>query len=268
MSTAAPKPPPRHALGKLRIHKAFRSNFVENPRDIAIWMPPGAAVNPNERYPVMVLHDGQNLFDPKTSFIPGHSWNAHRTVAKLIRIGRIPPLVLVGVSNTGEHRIDEYTPTRDAVRKAGGKSDLYGRMIVEELLPWLVRNHRTLPGPRNTALGGSSLGGLATLTIGLQRPDVFGALAAFSPSVWWDRRWIFRMVGKMPTRTHQRIWLDMGTKEGPGMLEVARDFRDALVAKGWQQDVDLGYYEAKNAMHTERAWGRRVGRMMEFLVRT
>ncbi|MCC6745110.1 MAG: alpha/beta hydrolase [Acidobacteria bacterium] len=259
---------PRQAIGKLLVHKAFESKFVKHPRDIAIWMPPGFRTQPEERYPVMILHDGQNLFDPRTSFIPGHTWNAHRPVARMIRAGQIPPLVLVGVYNTGEHRMDEYTPSRDPARKQGGQAAAYGRMIVEELLPWLVANHRTLPGPRNTALGGSSLGGLATLAIGLQRPDVFGALAAFSPSVWWDRKWMVKKVLKMPARTHQRIWLDMGTREGPGMLEVAREFRDALVTKGWSEGEDLGYLEARGAQHTERAWGRRFGMMMEFLVRT
>lgn len=217
---------------------------------------------------MMVLHDGQNLFDPRTAFIPGHTWNAHRKVARLIRSGRIPPLVLVGVYNTGEHRIDEYTPTRDPVRKHGGHVDAYAHMLVDELLPWLVNNHRTLPGPRNTALGGSSLGGLATLAIGLRRPDVFGALAALSPSVWWDRKWMIRMVNRMPTRTHQRLWIDMGTKEGPGMLQVVREFRDALIEKGWREGVDLGYCEVKRAEHTERAWGRRIARVLEFLVRS
>ena len=261
------KAPPRHSLGKLRVHRGFQSRHLHRARDLAIWMPPGFAAEPDARYPVIILHDGQNLFDPKTSFIPGHTWNAHRTVARLIRAGLIPPLVLVGIYNTGEHRIDEYTPTRDPRRQAGGHAGAYGRMIVEELLPWLVEHHRTLPGPRNTALAGSSLGGLATLAIGLRHPEVFGALAAFSPSVWWDRKWIIKSVAKMPRRTHQRLWVDIGTKEGPGMVEVTRDFRDALVAKGWREGDDLGYHEAKGAKHTERAWGRRFGRMLEFLVR-
>lgn len=259
---------PRHPLGKLSIYRDFQSHHLRHPRDMAIWMPPGSAIDLRERYPVMILHDGQNLFDPRTSFIPGHTWNAHRAVVRLIRAGRIPPLILVGVYNTGEHRIDEYTPSRDHRRQRGGHAEAYGRMITEELLPWLVLHHRTLPGPRNTALCGSSLGGLAALAIGLRRPEVFGAIAAFSPSLWWDRKFLFRMVAKMPAKTHQRLWIDTGTKEGPGTIEISRSFRDVLVAKGWSEGDDLGYHEAKGAEHTERAWGRRFGRMMEFLVRT
>ncbi len=268
MSNALQKAPPRHPQGKLWLHKDFHSPHLEHRRHVIVWTPPGYALDETARFPVMVLHDGQNLFDPRTSFIPGHTWNAHRTTARMIRAGAIPPLVLAGVYNTGEHRIHEYTPTRDSRRQAGGQVDAYGRMIVDDLLPWLVEHYRTLPGPRNTALAGSSLGGLATLAIGLKRPDVFGALAAFSPSIWWDRKFLFRMVARMPARTHQRLWLDMGTKEGPGMLDVARNFRDLLVAKGWREGEDLGYHEAKGAKHNERAWGRRFGKMMEFLVRT
>lgn len=254
-------------LGKLHRHKDFRSDRLAHARDLIVWTPPGYDLDDEQRYPVVVMHDGQNLFDPKTSYIPGNTWAAHRSVSRLIWAGDLPRMILVGVNHTGEHRIDEYTPTRDAHQKRGGRAEAYGNLIVEDLLPWVAANYRTLEGPRNTALGGSSLGGLATLAIGLRRPDVFGALAAFSPSIWWDKRWIIRMVQGLPARTDQRIWLDMGQKEGPHMLHLARHLRDALVGKGWIEGEDLGYYEARHGKHTERAWGRRFGPALTFLAR-
>ena len=89
----------------------------------------------------------------------------------------------MGIFNTGEHRIEEYTPTRDR-KLGGGHAELYGRMLVEELKPFIESRYRTLSGPTNTGLGGSSLGGLATVYLGFTYPEVFGKLAVLSPSVW------------------------------------------------------------------------------------
>src|SRR5256886_2826321 len=89
-----------------------------------------------KRYPVLYLHDGQNLFDGATSFIPGQEWRVDETAQRLIGAGKIEPLIIVGVYNTGKDRINEYTPAEDPKYKLGGKADLYGRMLVEELKPF------------------------------------------------------------------------------------------------------------------------------------
>ena len=107
-----------------------------------------------------------------------------------------------------------------------------------------------------------------TLSVGLKHPHAFGRLAALSPSAWWDRKAIIRMVRELPARTPQRIWLDMGTREGRGLTSIARELRDAFVAKGWRPRTDLAYREARNARHSELAWARRVGPMLEFLYGT
>lgn len=254
--------------GDIRTHKNFHSRFLPADRDIIVYLPPGYERERRKRYPVLYLHDGQNLFDGATSFIPGGEWRMDETAQALIEAGEIKPLIIVGVYNAGKDRVEEYTPTMDAKVKQGGRADFYGRMLVEELKPFIDAQYRTLPGPESTGLGGSSLGGLVSLYLGLKYPRVFGRLAIVSPSVWWDQKMIVRGVQALGGKTRTRIWLDMGTKESRNPMDAvndARALRDALVAKGWKENADLKYFEAEGAEHSEKAWAERAGPMLKFL---
>ena len=228
-------------------------------------MPPGYDESPDRRYPVLYLHDGQNLFEGATAFVPGQDWHVNQTAGELITRGEIEPLIIVGIYNTGEHRIDEYTPTRDRKHRAGGDADLYGRMLTEEVKPFIDATYRTLPGQADTGLGGSSLGGLVTLYLGLSYPDVFGRLAVLSPSVWWDGRVILRIVRMTKPKPRQKIWLDIGTGEGEKTVRDARALRTELVRAGWIEGDDLVYAEIPDAGHNEAAWADRVGPFLTFL---
>jgi predicted alpha/beta superfamily hydrolase len=252
--------------GEFRKHSAFPSRFLSDPHDLIVHLPPGY-YDSNRAYPVLYLQDGQNLFDPATAF-GGQEWRVDETADALIRENQIEPLIIVGIYNAGAHRIDEYTPSRDRYMRAGGKGHLYGRMVVEELKPFIDREYRTLEGPQFTGLGGSSLGGLVSLMLGLRYRRTFGRLAIMSPSVWWDRRAILRMVDRFEIRTRPQVWLDVGTNEGSHPENITRDaraLRDLLVKKGWIEGHDLMYYEAVGAQHNERAWAERVGPMLRFL---
>jgi predicted alpha/beta superfamily hydrolase len=245
----------------LRIHAAFRSAFVPLPRDLIVYVPPEYDREPERRYPVMYLQDGQNLFDPATAFIPGKDWRADDTAEELIRRGAIEPLIMVGIYNTKD-RLLEYTPTADA-RKGGGKADLYGRMLLEEIKPFIDRTYRTLPD--ETALGGSSLGGLVTLYLGLEYPEVFRKLAVLSPSVWWDNQYIVKRVAALASKPEMKIWLDMGTREGGMSLQDTEALRDVLLKRGWVEGEDLIYAEVEGAHHEETAWAQRVGPFLKYL---
>jgi predicted alpha/beta superfamily hydrolase len=257
-----------HTLtGDVRLHRSFRSRFLEPSRDIIVYLPPGYKRGKTKRYPVLYMHDGQNLFDGATAFIPGKDWQVDETAERLIKSHAIEPLIVVGIYNTGLDRVDEYTPTRDEGRQMGGKADLYGRLIVEELKPFIDSNYRTLPDREHTALAGSSLGGLVTLHIGLTNACVFSKLAVLSPSAWWDNRVITRFVQSLPGKLPLQIWLDIGTHEGTNgdaVREVSL-LRDALVEKGWTAGVDLQYHEVGGGVHDEAAWAQRVGPILRFL---
>ena len=139
-------------------------------------------------------------FDPETSFIKGNYWRMGETADALIEAGAIEPLIIVGIYNTGDRRIDEYTPVEDR-RLGGGHADAYGRMLVEELKPFVDAQYRTLPRAEHSGMGGSSLGGLVTLYLGLRYPSVFSRLAVVSPSVWWRNRAILNTIDSLSTKT-------------------------------------------------------------------
>jgi predicted alpha/beta superfamily hydrolase len=261
----------RTLSGDIRLHKDFHSQALNNNRDVIVYLPPGYDRDKQRRYSVLYLHDGQNLFDGATSFIPEQEWRVDEAAQSLIAGGRIEPLIIVGVYNTGKDRVNEYTPVEDPNYKAGGKADLYGRLLVEELKPFIDEAYRTKKGATHTGLGGSSLGGLVSIYLALKYPKVFGRVAVVSPSVWWAKNQIIRYVESLPKNPPLRIWLDIGTKEGRNAEEAqktvngARLLKETLIKKGWTLGKNLKYLEAPDAEHNERAWAARVEAMLEFL---
>jgi predicted alpha/beta superfamily hydrolase len=260
-----PLPSAVNGLGaRLRKHQQFISRLLEDHHDLIVYIPPTYDVEVERRFPVLYMQDGQNLFDPETSFIPGNYWRMGETADALIEAGAIEPIIIVGIYNVGVKRIDEYTPVEDK-RLGGGQADAYGRMLVEELQPFIDQQYRTLPGAGNCGMGGSSLGGLVTLYLGLRYPAKFSRLAVLSPSVWWRNRTILKTVVALTQKPGLRIWLDIGTKESARALPDARALRDGLIKKGWRLGEDLVYFEAEGAEHTESAWAERVAPMLRFL---
>ena len=250
--------------GQLRKHQRFRSRFLRNQRDLIVYLPPGYDEQPQRRYPVLYLQDGQNLFDGATSFIPGMDWHVGQTADSVIANGTVQPLIIVGIYNAGKARVQEYTPTK-VPRLGGGRADRFAKFLTEEVLPFAQSEYRTLPGPANTGLGGSSLGGLVTLYIGLKLPRIFGRLAALSPSVWWNQRVIARFAESARVFPRPRIWLDTGTREGPRVVQDVEQFRDVLLEKGWRLGDDLYYARVEGAEHNEAAWAQRVAPFLQFL---
>jgi predicted alpha/beta superfamily hydrolase len=250
--------------GQLRKHEKFRSRFLPAERDLIVYLPSGYEKKPQLRFPVLYLQDGQNLFDPKTSFVPGVYWHVGETADLLILQKLIRPLVIVGIYNTGKRRIREYTPSRDKTRGGGG-ADRYGRMLLEEIKPFIESEYRALSGPENTGIGGSSLGGLLSLYLGLQFGDVFGKLAVLSPSVWWDRGWILKYASRLQVKSRPRMWLDVGTQEGGRTMDDVAKLHEILVEKGWQDGRDLHFGTFPGGQHNEASWAQRVAPLLQFL---
>jgi predicted alpha/beta superfamily hydrolase len=247
----------------LRRH-AIDSKLLGGSRDLIVYVPPQYDAEPERRFPVLYMQDGQNLFDPNTSYVAGKPWFLDQAAEAGIRDDRIEPVIIVGVNHAGDHRIDEYTPTKDAKRN-GGKSAKYAQALIDDIKPFIDAEYRTMPDPTNTGIGGSSLGGLVSLWISLTNPDVFGRVAAMSPSIWWDRRMIVRLAEKIQPKPRLSVWLDIGTAEGGPTLADARQMRETLIERGWLEHMDLEYVEAEGAIHDEAAWGERSRPMLEFL---
>jgi len=261
---------PRHTLtGNIQRHRQFPSRTLGNSRDILVYLPPGYLRFRSQQYPVLYLQDGQNVFDAATAFA-GVEWGVDETAQRLIRRRLIEPLIIVAVANTGPDRIDEYAPTRGVIdvkakrkKRSRGLARKYAKFLIQELKPFIDSKYRTKPEADFTGLGGSSLGALLTVTLGLWFPNVFTRLAVLSPSVWWDNEVIVRGVLALEKKLPLKIWLDTGSAE-PGW-ERARNLCAALIDRGWNLYDDLEYHEFEGADHSEAAWAARVDPVLRFL---
>lgn len=257
-----PREPPHP---RVRLHEGFASRVLGSERTISVYVPPGYDED-RRAYPLLVMQDGQNLFDPATSFIRGRTWRMAEHADAAIEAGEVEPLVIAGVANAGERRMAEYTPVRDW-KLGGGDAARYADMIVDELLPFLHAEYRLLPGRAHTGLGGSSLGGLVSLWMGLRRPDVFSKLAVLSPSVWWNHRYIVRYVDDVAAEAQPRprIWLDAGEREGRRTLADVELLHARLLRHGWQEGAELHFETIAGGTHDEASWAERVRPMLRFL---
>ncbi len=261
--------PRSHTLtGDVRTHPALHSRYVRD-RQALVWLPPGYDAAVGRRYPVVYLHDGQNVFDAATSFI-GVEWGADETADRLVRADSIPPCILVAVANTPD-RIADYTWVPDE-RSGGGGAAAYARYLIEELKPSIDSTYRTLPDAAHTTVLGSSLGGIVSLWLALEHPGVFGRVGCVSPATWWAGRDIVRVAAAAP-HAPARVWLDIGTAEGAASegdparaLADTRALRDALAARADARSMALHYEEVAGARHDERAWSARLDRILVFLL--
>jgi predicted alpha/beta superfamily hydrolase len=252
--------------GAVWVHPDVPSAFLAQARDVWVYLPPGYDPDGDSCYPVLYMHDGENLFSPGAAF-GGQEWGLDETAEWLIGSGRLPPLIIVGVANTDD-RLEEYTWVKDEDGD-GGRGRQYARFLVEELKPFIDTVYRTLPQPRFTGVLGSSLGGLHALYLGRYRSRVFGRIGAMSPSLWWADRRALADLAAMPPRL--RIWLDMGSAEGEDdeesadVVQDARDLAAILCARGYTPGEDLYFLEDEGAGHDEAAWGDRVSLTLRFL---
>jgi len=208
---------------------------------VRIYHPPGYFENTLKRYPVLYMHDGQNLFFPWEAFL-GSEWRVDETMELLDAMNVIDKTLVVGVHPYD--RMVEYTQPG---------YETYGRFLVEELKPRIDANYRTLDGPRNTAIMGSSLGGVVSLYLAWQWPEVFGKAACLS-STFTYRDDLMARIASEPKRAIE-IYLDSGW---PGdNYEVTSSMRDLLAKRGYQFGQDLLYFAFPEALHHEAYWAMR-----------
>jgi predicted alpha/beta superfamily hydrolase len=261
-----PREPEQSPHPRIHLHRAFASRFLPDARDLIVYVPPGYDEERGRHYPVLYLHDGQNLFDPRTSFVKGRTWQVREHADAALEAGEIEPLVIVGIYNTGDSRLAEYTPDRNP-QMGGGEADTYGRLITEELMPWIAEQYRVRPEREATGMGGSSLGGLVTLYLGIRHAAVFGKLAVMSPSAWWNRKSILSYVNEHAPQLWERprLWLDIGDKEGQKTLRDVEHLARRLKANGWRPGETLHFEKVHGGTHDEASWATRVRPMLRFL---
>ena len=248
-------------VGTVRRLPALHSPQLGNERDILVYLPPSYGTDAERRYPVLYMHDGQNLFDRATSF--GAEWEVDQTLEAASADGL--EAIVVALPNMGGDRLDEYSPWQDPKHAKGGRGDLYVDFIVDTVKPVIDADFRTLPERRSTGIAGSSMGGLISLYAFFHDRDVFGFCGVMSPALWFGGRRIYDFVRDAPF-VPGRVYVDVGTREGPEELTDVRDLKELLTAKGYRRGTDLLYVVEMGAGHNEEAWARRLRRELHFLL--
>jgi predicted alpha/beta superfamily hydrolase len=258
-------------VGTVLVLEEVHSRELGNTRDLLVYLPPSYDRAPRRRYPVLYMHDGQNLFDHHSSFT--REWQVDETLETLALEGI--EAIAVGIPNTPA-RLDEYGPFVDP-RHGGGYGEEYLRFLTGTVKPLIDRSFRTRPDREHTAILGASMGGLISLYGFFRHPSVFGRLGALSPSLFFAREAIFGVVRGAP-RVEGRVYLDMGGLEGArGLMRRAADWPSQAISrcrrlarllerKGYRHGEDLMYLEEAGAAHDEGAWARRLPTALRFLL--
>ena len=270
--------PPLQATGTVESWQDVDSRFVA-PRTVDVWLPPGYAAHPHRRYPVVYMHDGQNLFDPTLSYT-GVDWGVDEAMTRLIAQGRVRPAIVVGIWNT-PLRFQEYMPRKPvagasvpmgegmpSLPAAAIVSDDYLRFLVEELKPFVDARYRTRPGRADTVVMGSSMGGLISAYAMAEYPRVFGAAGGLSTH--WpagDGAMVGWLGAHAPDPRVHRFWFDHGTATLDAQYAPYQKRMDAaLRAAGYRDGRSLESRVFPGADHSERAWRARVDQVLEFLL--
>ncbi|HEY0479537.1 MAG TPA: alpha/beta hydrolase-fold protein [Kofleriaceae bacterium] len=241
------------AVGSRIQATGFWSPELGNSRTLVIYLPPSYRENALKRYPVLYMHDGQNLFDAATSAF-GTEWQVDEHVDAAVGAGQMDEVIVVGVDNTA-NRIWEYTPCCDPTYGGGG-ADTYERFLIDTVKPFIDQSLRTLPGKDNTAVMGSSLGGLLSFYLARRNPTVFSRAGCLSSSFWWNNQALTVTVEQSTTHVPVKLYLDAGTSND-GLPETTR-MDSALLADGYVQGRDLDFVTAQGGSHNEASWAARV----------
>lgn len=253
--------------GTVFVWPSLNSPELSHSREITVYVPPSLASGEDKarRYPVIYFHDGQNMFDDRTSYVG--EWHADETLEKLAREG--VETIAVGVPNAGVDRIEEYSPWRGKTgfgrKQAGGRGAVYLEWLVDAVKPLVDRSFPTRTDREGTGTMGSSLGGLISLYAAVKYPDLFGFIGAMSPSLRWHD---YKIVDSFDDwkGPRPRLHIDMGGREFKGLTSDLRRMRDVLTENGWAEGVDLSYIEDRYGRHHEDSWSRRLPDALRFLL--
>ncbi|MGI8317033.1 alpha/beta hydrolase [Halobacillus mangrovi] len=253
-----------------RIHTVenFTSSYLNNKRNLYIYLPPSYGGDQSKHYPVLYMHDGQNIFFPAFN---GESWAVDQKADQLIKKGIMEEIIIVGIPNGEAERSNEYNFYFDGddevtvpfSKPLQVKGEFYEKFLIKEVKPFIDRSFRTKPEAEFTALMGSSMGGAITYHLGFRNPDVFQMIGVLSPYFYYTNPVTKKetsLIHKFEEKKNlKKIWIDIGGKEAP-LIQVSQVRRvvDHLKQIGYEPNTELMYYEDNEAEHTERDWSRRV----------
>jgi len=245
--------------GIVKYHLNISADKIKQ-RSVIVWLPPFYFIETEKRYPVLYMHDGQNLFDPRTSAFK-IDWQLDETADSLIRKNLIESIIIVGIYNTPDRR-SEYSENDTGYA--------YMKFIVDSLKTFIDKSYRTLPDAENTATGGSSMGGLVSFMLAWEQPDVFSKSICMSPAFKYKR---FDFVDNVSSYSGKKksikFYIDNGGDEIDSTIQPGIDeMLLTLNEKGFNEGDDIYWIKDENAMHGESAWARRIWRALIFLFGT
>ncbi len=271
--------------GQFRRHR-MSSAHLHGDRNVTVMLPPSYASEPDREYPILYLQDGQNMFDRREGFM-GREWGADEVALTAMQEGRMQEAIIVAVDHGGAGRLDDYSPVADPEYGGGGADDFLD-FLTQEVDPMIRGQYRA--SDSKAAVAGSSMGGLVSLYAGFCHPDMFGAVGAMSPSLWWAQGHLAREVVQHQGPLPDKIWLDIGDHEGSadeigqaplrhgefqpnpvgpnGVQDVrdrVREMGHALLHQGYDTD-NLHYWEVRGGEHTEDSWHQRLDQLFCYLL--
>ncbi len=273
--------PVKKVTGTVIIHENFESEFVK-PRNVEVWLPENYDSS-DSSYQVLYMHDGQNVFNPNTSY-NGNDWMVDEALTRLIKEGKVPGTIVVASWNTGETRFAEYMPqkpekimnseeVKNEVIELGGTpiiSDNYLQFLTKELKPFIDKEYRTKPEREHTSIMGSSMGGLISLYAIMEYPDVFGAAGCLST------HWIVEKIGKefvdylpgnLPDPETHKIYFDYGTEGLDAGYEPSQKRVDEFMkSAGFTSGENWVTKKFEGHDHKEQYWAMRIDVPLEFIL--
>ena len=265
-------PAPKRSTASVQVHVLahdFAMPQLGRTRRVLVYLPADYAAQPQRRYPVLYVHDGQNVFDEATSF--SGEWGIDEILDRLRQAGQdATGSIVVAVDNGQQFRSDEYIPWPSAALKdqphPGGQGSAYVDFLARTLKPYVDAHYRTRPDAAHTGIAGSSLGGLISVYAALKYPGVFGEVGAFSPAFWVCNDSLRAYAKSHPAAHTARFYFVCGPKESETMLPLMRQWRDELRAEGVPA-ANLSFHTPATGEHKEWFWQREFPAAYQFLVR-
>ncbi|WP_426491165.1 alpha/beta hydrolase-fold protein [Hymenobacter sp. 102] len=241
----------------------FQLPQLNRTRRVWIYLPNDYGTATTKRYPVLYMHDGQNVFDACTSF--SGEWGVDETLSQLQQQGvDATGSIVVAVDNGGADRLNEYSPWNNP-QYGGGQGDQYVDFLVQTLKPYLDQNYRTLTGREFTGIAGSSMGGLISTYAALKYPQVFSKVGVFSPAFWFAEKPLFQYLRQHPANPATRFYFVSGSTESQTMVPLMQAMRDSL-AKGGVPAANLSFNIKADGQHAEWFWKREFSAAYQWLL--
>lgn len=233
----------------------FHIPQLNRKRKIWLYLPPDYHTSKN-KYPVIYMHDGQNLFDETTSF--SGEWQVDETLNQIFKENGMG-IIVIGIDNGADKRLNEYSPWKNS-KYGGGEGDAYVDFIVKTLKPYVDNKFRTRSDKSNTAIFGSSMGGLISFYATLNYPEIFGKSGMFSPSFWFSEQ-SFVFAKKKGNLNHTKIYFLAGNKEGENVAfeEINQTVKDmnsvvSILKKQGFESKNIKETVVQGGKHNEKMW--------------